>query len=152
MEPKTPFPLNNHPILKDSMSPSRKYTVLYIEDNPTNRELVRHILELRSNFLYLEAENGKQGLQISKHHHPDLILLDIHLPDMDGFTVFKHLQNAPETADIPVIALTGSASPVDIQIGSAMGFKDFLSKPIDIKIFFAALDSALGPCNDEDRP
>jgi len=127
----------------EACSSSGKYTILYIEDNSTNRELVRYIIDLRPNLVYIEAEYGEEGLQLALQHHPDLILLDLHLPDIDGFTVFSRLAKNPETSDIPVIALTGSASPTDIQKTRVAGFKKFLSKPIDIKAFYNALDSIL---------
>ena len=119
---------------------SGKHTVLYIEDNSTNRELVRYILELRSNFIYLEAETGGEGLKLAQNHHPDLILLDINLPDMDGYTVFNRLQDDTKTADIPVIALTGKG-PLDEMGKETAGFTKFLSKPIDIKEFHNSLDA-----------
>jgi CheY-like chemotaxis protein len=99
---------------------------------------------MRPNLVYLEAENGKKGLDFAQRHHPDLIFLDIHLPDMDGFTVLSHLSNTPETSDIPVIALTGNASAIDIPAGLAAGFKEILSKPINLKAFFNVLDTILG--------
>ncbi len=127
----------------EETGPSKKQILLYIEDNSTNRELVRYIIDHRSGLIYLEAENGRQGLEMGKCHHPDLILLDIHLPDMDGFTVLRHLKSDPETADIPVIALTGSTTAADIRKASEIGFTKFLSKPINIKEFNSALDAAL---------
>lgn len=123
-------------------STADRQTLLYIEDNSTNRDLVRHILDPR-NLNYIEATNGRQGLEMGKLHHPDLILLDIYLPDMDGFTVFKHLQNDPDTADIPVVAVTGSIAPTDIRQGSEAGFAKFLHKPLDIKEFNITLDTIL---------
>ena len=129
---------------EDAARSSRKHTVLYIEDNSTNRQLVRYIVDLRPDLTLLEAEDGAQGLEMVRHHRPDLILLDIHLPDMDGFTIFKQLQNDPDTAHIPVVALSGSAAPADIQRGMTVGFKKFLSKPINIKVFFSTLDTIFG--------
>jgi CheY-like chemotaxis protein len=143
METKKSYPATGTNISEQDAESFRKYTILYIEDNSTIRELVRYIIDLRPNLVYLEAENGKQGLELAQRHHPDLILLDIHLPDMDGFTVFSGLTHTPETSDIPVIALTGSASEIDIQKGLAAGFKKFLPKPIDIKEFYNALDTIL---------
>ena len=75
--------------------------------------------------------------------NPDRILLDINLPDMDGFTVLRRLVQAPETSNIPVIALTGNPAALDTQPGMAVGFKKILPKPIDIKEFFNALDTTL---------
>ena len=123
---------------------STKHTVLYIEDNSTNRQLVRYIIDMHPDLTLIEAENGTQGLEAARRFRPHLILLDIHLPDMDGFTVFRHLQSDPDTAHIPVVALSGSAAPSDIQRGNMTGFKKFLSKPINIMEFNSTLDAILG--------
>ena len=130
---------------KNAAVSSRKHTVLYIEDNSTIRQLLRYIIDLRPGLTLLEAENGAQGLEMVQCHKPDLILLDIHLPDMNGFMVFQHLQNNADTANIPVVALSGSAAPSDIEIGLKTGFKRFLPKPINIKELLSTLDSIIVP-------
>ncbi len=144
METKTSCTATGIKTSSNSCDVPTKKSILYIEDNSTNRELVRYIIDMRPNLVYLEAENGKEGLDFAQRHQPDLIFLDIHLPDMDGFTVLSHLAQAPETSDIPVIALTGNASAIDIPTGLAAGFKEILPKPIDIKKFFNVLDTILG--------
>ncbi|MDR3630150.1 MAG: response regulator [Desulfocapsaceae bacterium] len=123
---------------------SAKRTVVYIEDNTTIRQLVRYIMEMHPDISLMEAETGTQGLAIIKQCQPDLILLDLHLPDMDGFTLFSLLQNDPMTVNIPVVALSGSAAPADIQRGKAIGFKRFLAKPINVKEFNSTLSTILG--------
>jgi CheY-like chemotaxis protein len=143
MDTNTFPPLDGKISHQEAADSRGKHTVLYIEDSSTNRQLVRYILDLRPDLTLLEAEDGTQGLEIARRHKPDLILLDIHLPDMDGFAVFKHLQNDPDTAHIPVVALSGSAAPADIERGMTVGFKKFLSKPIDIKLLFTTLDTIL---------
>jgi CheY-like chemotaxis protein len=130
---------------RDTAGSPGKRTVLYIEDNSTIRQLLRYIIDLRPGFTLLEAENGAQGLEMARIHRPDLILLDIHLPDMNGFKVFEHLQKNPGTAKIPVVAMSGSAAPSDIEKGLRAGFKQFLSKPINIKEFLGTLDSIVVP-------
>ena len=129
---------NNHS--HSSADSSEKKTILYIEDNAVNRELVHCIIDLRSNLICIEAEDGKQGVELARRHLPHVILLDLKLPDMDGFTVLQHLKGNPETATIPVIALTGGAP---LQDEKSTGFKGFLSKPLDINKFYDTLDSIL---------
>jgi CheY-like chemotaxis protein len=122
-----------------------KHTMLYIEDNVTIRQLLRYILDLRPGITLLEAENGTRGLEMVLRHKPGLILLDIHLPDMNGFTVFQHLQDNPETANIPVVALSGSAVPSDMERALKIGFMKLLPKPIDIKELLSTLDTIFVP-------
>ena len=140
----TPPPQNGPTRPESTGGSSTKHTVLYIEDNSTNRQLVRYIFEMHPDLTLVEAEDGTQGLEAARRFRPHLILLDIHLPDMDGFTVFRHLQNDPDTAHIPVVALSGSAAPADIQRGKMTGFRKFLSKPINIMEFNSTLDAILG--------
>ena len=144
MDTKTPPLLDGQTSHEDTTGSPRKRIVLYIEDSSTNRQLLRCIIDLRPDLTLLEAEDGTQGLEMVRHHRPDLILLDIHLPDMDGFTVFKHLQKNPDTAHIPVVAMSGSAAPADIQRGLTAGFKKFLSKPINIRELYNTFDVILG--------
>jgi CheY-like chemotaxis protein len=140
----TPPPQDGQTSSEGTNGSSREHTVLYIEDNSTNRQLVRYIIDMHPGLTLIEAEDGKQGLEAARRFRPNLILLDIHLPDMDGFTIFKHLQSDPDTVHIPVVALSGSAAPRDIQRGMTTGFRKFLSKPIDIKEFNSTLSSILG--------
>jgi CheY-like chemotaxis protein len=145
MDTKTSSVQDSQRAEKDTAVPLGKHIVLYIEDNSTIRQLLRHIIDLRPGVILLEAENGAQGLAMALSRKPDLILLDIHLPDMNGFKVFEHLQKNPDTANIPVVAMSGSASPSDIEKGLRAGFRQFLPKPIDIKGFLGTLDSILAP-------
>lgn len=140
----SPFPDGRTSFKNAAVSPG-KHTVLYIEDNSTIRQLLRYIIDLRPGITLLEAENGTQGLEMVQRHKPGLVLLDIHLPDMNGFTVFQHLQDNPDTANIPVVALSGSAAPSDIERGLKTGFVKFLPKPIDIKELLRTLDSIFVP-------
>lgn len=117
------------------------FTILYIEDNETNRQLVRMIVTRRTDLTLLEAETGKSGLQTAFTQQPDLILLDISLPDISGPEVLRKLLDNPLTQHTPVIALTGN-SLAETRMTSP-DFSDYLSKPIDIQVLYSAIDRAL---------
>lgn len=119
-------------------------TLLYVEDNPANLRLVAKIVDTRAGLRLLQAVDGQQGLTLAADHHPDLILLDINLPGMDGFAVLRKLRQDPSTRDIPVIALTASAMAHDVKRGLAAGFADYLTKPIDVAQLLATIDRLLG--------
>jgi len=108
-------------------------SVLYIEDNPANLKLVTQLLERQSNIKMWSAIEPLLGLELAEEHHPDLILLDINLPEMDGFEVLKRLKQQASTAQIPVLAISASAMPADIEKGLKAGFDDYITKPINIK-------------------
>lgn len=102
--------------------------IAVIEDNPDNRLLVHAILE--DHFELSEFESGQQALARMPDHPPDVILLDISLPEMDGREVLKEIRRTPNLADIPVIALTAHAMVGDRERFLAAGFDDYISKPI----------------------
>lgn len=83
----------------------------------------------------LAAPDAKLGIELAQAHRPDLILMDINLPGMDGTTAMKYLQNKPETQDIPVVAISANAMPRDVKQGLAAGFCDYLTKPLDVTEF-----------------
>lgn len=107
--------------------------ILYIEDNPANLRLVEQVVRLKTPHTFLSAHDASLGLQMAGSHHPDLILLDINMPGMDGYEVLSKLQANEETHNIPVIAISANAMKSDIQRGVAAGFKVYLTKPIDIE-------------------
>ncbi len=117
--------------------------VLYVEDNPANLNLVRHIFRRRPDILLLTAPEAKLGIELAEAHRPDLILLDINLPGMDGLTAFKHLKALEETRNTPVIAISANAMPKDIQEAMDAGFDDYITKPIDVKALLHAVDTTL---------
>lgn len=118
-------------------------TLLYIEDNPTNLHLVRRIIEQRSCYCLLSAAQAEQGLALARQHQPDLVLMDISLPDMDGFTALAKLRTWPETQDIPVIAVSANAMPGDVARGQAAGFATYLTKPIDVTSLLETISAVL---------
>jgi two-component system cell cycle response regulator DivK len=108
--------------------------ILVIEDNEKNLKLVRDLLQFNG-FHSLEAATAEQGLALASVHGPDLILMDIQLPDMDGVTALARLRAEPLTAAIPVVALTAFAMKEDRDRFLAAGFDGYLGKPIDIRAF-----------------
>lgn len=118
-------------------------TVLYIEDNPANLRLVTQLLSRLPNIHMWSAHEPKLGLELAAEHCPDLILLDINLPGMDGYEVLKILRRNEGTRDIPVIAISANAMPKDIEKGIEVGFVDYITKPININAFLMAIDDNL---------
>jgi len=121
----------------------RGRTVLYVEDNPANLKLVETIVSTVGNLAFLSAPTPHLGLELAAAHKPDVIILDINLPEMNGFEVLARLQAMPETASIPVLALSAAAMPRDVQVGIAAGFYRYLTKPLDVQILLAAIAEAL---------
>ncbi|HJU99920.1 MAG TPA: response regulator [Burkholderiaceae bacterium] len=121
------------------------HTLLYVEDNPANLQLIADLLRLRRGVRLLSATGGEQGLELARQHCPDLILMDIHLNGMDGLETRRRLLADPATAHIPVIAISASAMPEQVRHNMAAGFFRYLTKPIDVAAFTEAVDSALRP-------
>jgi PAS domain S-box-containing protein len=121
----------------------RRCDVLYIEDNPANLRLVERILALRADIRLLGASAPGLGLELAAAHRPALILLDINLPEMDGYAVLRRLRANPATREIPVLAISANAMPDDLTRGQAAGFVDYLTKPLDVGVFLAAVDAVL---------
>jgi len=120
-----------------------EHTVLYVEDNPTNLRLVTQLLGRRPNIHLWSAHEPLLGLELALEHKPDLILLDINLPGMSGFEVLKQLRQREATRDTSVIAISGNATPKDIERGLKAGFNDYVTKPIDVTAILKAVDKAL---------
>lgn len=125
------------PALEDTPAPSG--VVLYIEDNPVNVLLAEQLLSKWPNVQMVAAEDGKQGLAKARELLPDLLLLDIQLPDMTGEEVLVELQRHEETAGIAVVALSASAMAEDVQRILAAGARDYWTKPIDFGQFHAGV-------------
>jgi len=118
-------------------------TLLYVEDNPANLELVEQIIARHTNIRLLTAVNGDSGIEIANASHPDMILMDINLPGINGFEALKILRSDPATAHIPVVALSANAMPRDIEKGLKAGFYRYLTKPIIVKELMDTLNAAL---------
>ena len=121
--------------------PSR--TVLYVEDNPANLELVEQLIARRPDLRLLSAATGDLGVEYAKAYLPNVILMDINLPGMSGIQAMRILHANPTTAHIPIVALSANAVPRDIEKGLAAGFFNYITKPIKVSEFMEALDAAL---------
>jgi PAS domain S-box-containing protein len=110
----------------------RQCRVLYVEDNPTNIRLLQQIFARYPQLDLEVAEEAFLGIYKARSMHPDLVILDINLPGMDGYDVLSVLKNDPLTSSIPVIGLSANAMPYDIERGRNSGFYDYLTKPVDI--------------------
>ncbi len=122
--------------------------VLVIEDNPLNMKLVRQLISI-SKHLPLEAANAEDGIALAREENPDLILIDIQLPGMDGLAAAGVIKADPVMCDIPVIALTAHAMEGDERKAIAAGCDGYLSKPIDARRFFKLLQSHLSAVDEK---
>jgi CheY-like chemotaxis protein/two-component sensor histidine kinase len=118
-------------------------TLLYVEDNPANLELIERLIARSPDIRLLTAKDGLQGIRLAGANLPDVILMDINLPDVSGIEALKILREDPATAHIPVVALSADAMPRDIEKGMQAGFFRYLTKPIKIKEFTETLEVAL---------
>ena len=118
-------------------------TILVIEDNDLNMKLIRALLKLKD-YQTIEAVDAETGIQLAREYHPDLILMDIQLPGMDGFTATRVIKNDSAMKDIPVVALTGDAMQGDDEKPGDAGFASYLAKPIDTRSFLESIGRVLG--------
>ena len=118
-------------------------TILIVEDNEKNLKLFREIIASLG-YQTLIAREGEEGIRLAKENIPDLILMDIQMPVIDGREAFRILKAYPMTRDIPVIALTSYAMRGDKEMFLGEGFCDYISKPIDVKKFMNTIKSILG--------
>jgi signal transduction histidine kinase/CheY-like chemotaxis protein len=119
----------------------RPLTVLYVEDNVSNLQLVEQVLSRRPEVTLIPAMRPQLGLDLAAEHHPDLVLLDLHLPDMPGQEVLRRLRANPTTADIPVVVLSADARPSQVEHLLGQGARAFLTKPLDVKELLDLLDA-----------
>jgi two-component system, cell cycle response regulator DivK len=112
--------------------------ILIVEDNPMNAKLARDILEAKG-YSTVTADSGEDGVRLAAEKRPDLILMDIQLPGIDGIEAFKRVRQNPLAASIPVIAFTASVTSDDRNRVTEAGFDAFVSKPIDLKAFVATV-------------
>jgi signal transduction histidine kinase/CheY-like chemotaxis protein len=117
--------------------------LLLIEDNLANLHLIERILKRRPGISLLPAMQGTLGLELAREHDPDLILLDLHLPDLTGAEVLHRLRADPKTRDLPVVIVSADASPGRIRRLVDAGAHGYLTKPIDVKLFLKTIDEFL---------
>lgn len=108
-----------------------KLTVLYVEDNPDNRLLVHRVLQAEG-FHILEAGSAGQALDVLSKERPDLILMDINMPDVDGYTLTARLKKRPDLAGVPIVALTANVMRGDRERTLDAGCDGYIQKPIDV--------------------
>ncbi len=109
-------------------------TVLIVEDNDKNMKLARDVLQAKG-YQTLEAITGEEGVKLAREKKPDLVLMDIQLPGINGIEAFRQIRAHENTRGIPVVALTASVTPTDRSAIAAAGFDAFLGKPINLKEF-----------------
>lgn len=106
--------------------------ILVVDDEPKNRKLARDLLVV-SGYTVVEAENGKIGIEMAKSHKPDLILMDIMMPVMDGYTACHHLRENKDTQDLPIIMLTSVGFELNKKLAASFGSKDYVVKPFNLE-------------------
>ena len=122
---------------------TRSRLLLYVEDNPANLKLIEQLISRRPDMRLLTAQNGRDGINLARVSLPDVILMDINLPGINGIEAMKILRLDPATAHIPIVALSANAIPRDIEKGLEAGFHRYLTKPIKVNEFFETLKGAL---------
>ncbi len=130
--------------------PGARPSLLYIEDNPVNVLIVEELVSHRTGLQFSAASDGTSGVARARELRPDLILVDMQLPDFDGIEVLRRLRADPLTKDITCISLSANALSQDIDAAMAAGFADYWTKPLNFKAFLTALDSLFGPAAGAD--
>jgi CheY-like chemotaxis protein len=144
-------PLNIIPVKSGTVVPSNikkmvaKRSVLYIEDNLSNLTLIEHLLSEEAGFHLLTAMQGRIGLDLARQHSPDLILLDLHLPDLQGWDVLAELQGSEATRHIPTIIVSADATEGQYKRLLDAGARDYITKPIDVGEFYRVVEQTAPP-------
>jgi CheY-like chemotaxis protein/anti-sigma regulatory factor (Ser/Thr protein kinase) len=127
-----------------SEPPPALRTVLYADDNALNVDLVLSILKTRPHLQVLVARSGREALELTRRERPELLLLDMHLGDMTGSQVLRQLALDARLAKLPCIAVSADAMPAAIESAGRAGFSAYMTKPLDVRKFLHAVDTALG--------
>ena len=127
-----------------------EHKILYVEDNPANLELMRNILDRRTNCTSLLAETGTRGYDLAREELPDAIILDINLPDLDGLQILRRLRSTEKTRNIPVIGLTAAAMSEELRRAEREDFDKLLTKPVNVKNLNRQLDQLLTKTANDD--
>lgn len=122
-----------------------KRTILYIEDNEQNLYLITFLLNAKG-YQVLQARDGPEGIVTAARHRPDLILLDIQLPGMDGYAVARRLREDPDVAKTPIVALTSHAMTGDRDKAIEAGCSGYIEKPINPDIFLGQIEEHIPGC------
>ena len=118
---------------------STKFNVLYVEDNPANMRLVEQLLKTFPDIELVGAETAEEGLEMAQQNAPDLVLMDINLPGMNGYEALVELKKMDTVQDVPVIAISANALASDVEKGLEAGFSDYITKPINLQAFFSTI-------------
>jgi CheY-like chemotaxis protein len=118
--------------------------VLQIEDNPSNSALVEQVLAKRPGVRLISAGEGRAGLELARQHRPDLVLLDLHLPDLPGDELLHRLKAVPELADTKVVVVSADATPSRIREMLDLGVEGYLTKPVDVGALLRLVDYEIG--------
>ncbi len=125
-------------------SPAASVTILVVDDDQDNLVLISYqLVQLLPDCVVLSAQDGQTALSLAHSAQPDLILLDIMLPEMDGFEVVRQIRQNPQTAGIPVVAVTAMARSLDQELALASGCNDYVCKPYDLDTLAAAISRNL---------
>jgi CheY-like chemotaxis protein len=119
-----------------------KGRVLVVEDNDDNRNLVNYLLT-QAGFEVLEARDGREGLDAARRETPDAILMDLSLPEIDGWSAAEQLKGNPQTSAIPLIALTAHTLPGDRKHAIEVGYDEYITKPLNARTFAQTFEDAL---------
>jgi PAS domain S-box-containing protein len=122
---------------------SLRGTIVYVDDNPSNVKLIERLIERLPEVRLIPAMQGQIGLDLAREHHPDLILLDLHLPDLHGREVLQQLKGHATTAEIPVVIISADATPSEVERLKAAGAAEYLTKPIDVGCLLKTLTRML---------
>ena len=135
--------ISQSPTVSDPLPAVSYPRVLVVEDNSDMREFLARVLSMQG-YEFLEASDGEEGLQVARTQHPDLILMDISLPAIDGFEATRQLKQDPAMRHIPIVAVTAHARPADEQRALDAGCDGYLSKPYSLRDFLSVVEQALG--------
>jgi CheY-like chemotaxis protein len=141
--PKDEAPAGNPAPAAATGLPRERGTIVYIEDNVSNLKLVERLLDRFPEVRLIPAMQGKLGIDLARQHRPDLILLDLHLPDLHGREVLEQLKRDPATAAIPVVVVSADATPAQVERLHAAGAAEYLTKPIDVEALLKAVTGSL---------
>jgi two-component system cell cycle response regulator DivK len=122
-------------------------TILYVEDNPDNRSLIRRVLEAEG-YAVIEAPNAKKALSTLEHGNPDLILMDINMPDMDGYALTACIRAMPAYTRVPIVAVTANVMRGDREKSLEAGCDGYIQKPIDIDELPQQIERFMRTAND----
>ncbi len=116
-------------------------TVLIVEDNPDNRLLIHMIFQrfMKNEVRLVDAEDGVEAVDYVSSNTPDLILMDLKMPKMDGFEAIKKIRSIPSCKDIPILVLSAQANKADLERAQQIGSNGFITKPINIQLFIKTI-------------